>query len=157
MACVGDVRHSLQGRLKNASASRGRTDGIRLTLRSSTGEWQISIVFVSFAPLYITFYFLHLLYLCILCSLSGLNIESLDIIVLLSCCPAPPLKLIDLPGLDSRSSSDDSPVSKIPLQFSPFQFEMPCYPSDLLIFHIDMLNTSCFAAHKVKSVDYFGY
>ena len=44
MMYIGDVRHSLQGRLKNASSSRGRVDGIRLTLRSSTGEWYISIM-----------------------------------------------------------------------------------------------------------------
>lgn len=67
-------------------------------------------------------YFLYLLYLCILRSLAGINVESLDVMVWLSCCPAPPLKLIDLPGLDSRSSSDDSPVSKMPLQLSPFQY-----------------------------------
>ncbi len=36
--CVGDVRHSLQSRLKNATSKGGRTDVIRLTLRSGTGE-----------------------------------------------------------------------------------------------------------------------
>lgn len=56
---ASDVRHSLQGRLKNASALKGRTEGIRLTLRSASTL---------------------------------------------------PLKLIDLPGLDSRSSTDDSPA-----------------------------------------------
>lgn len=35
---VGDVRHSLQSRLKNATSKGGRTDVIRLTLRSGTGE-----------------------------------------------------------------------------------------------------------------------
>ncbi|KAG0555995.1 hypothetical protein M758_11G017100 [Ceratodon purpureus] len=33
---ASDVRHSLQGRLKNASSSKGRTEGIRLTLRSAS-------------------------------------------------------------------------------------------------------------------------
>lgn len=56
---AGDVRHSLQGRLKNVTASQGRSEGIRLTLRSAS---------------------------------------------------TPPLKLIDLPGLDPRSSTDDSPA-----------------------------------------------
>jgi hypothetical protein len=32
------VRHSLQSRLKNATSKGGRTDVIRLTLRSGTGE-----------------------------------------------------------------------------------------------------------------------
>ncbi|CAM6022611.1 unnamed protein product [Sphagnum balticum] len=56
---ASDVRHSLQSRLKNATSKGGRTDVIRLTLRSGT---------------------------------------------------APPLKLIDLPGLDAHSSSEDSAV-----------------------------------------------
>lgn len=56
---ASDIRHSLQGRLKSVSSSKGRGDGIRLTLRSNSG---------------------------------------------------PPLKLIDLPGIDSRGSIDDSPA-----------------------------------------------
>ncbi|CAK9223934.1 unnamed protein product [Sphagnum troendelagicum] len=58
---ASEVRHSLQGRLKALSSSKGgETEGIRLVLRSST---------------------------------------------------APPLKLIDVPGLDARSSSGDSPIN----------------------------------------------
>ncbi|CAK9193656.1 unnamed protein product [Sphagnum troendelagicum] len=58
---ASDIRHSLQGRLKTLTSSKGgEAEGIRLVLRSST---------------------------------------------------APPLKLIDIPGLDTRlSSSGDSPV-----------------------------------------------
>lgn len=35
---AGDVRHSLQGRLKNVTASQGRSEGIRLTLRSASSK-----------------------------------------------------------------------------------------------------------------------
>ncbi|CAM6079306.1 unnamed protein product [Sphagnum tenellum] len=56
---ASDVRHSLQSRLKTAGSNGGRTDVIRLALRSGT---------------------------------------------------APPLRLIDLPGLDSHSSAENSPV-----------------------------------------------
>lgn len=97
--------------------------------------------------------------------MSGSSIGSLDLFVLLSCCSAPPLKLIDLPGLDSRSSSDDSPVSKMLLQLSPFQdmimgkrkFGILSCPRHLPIFPTSMLNTNSFDAHKVRIVHYCGY
>jgi hypothetical protein len=62
MGVTGDVRHSLQSRLKSAGSNGGRTDVIRLALCSGT---------------------------------------------------APPLRLIDLPGLDLHSSAENSPVSTI--------------------------------------------
>lgn len=47
---LGDIRHSLQGRLKSVSSSKGRGDGIRLTLRSNSGEWSF-VTFISVTTL----------------------------------------------------------------------------------------------------------
>ena len=114
---LGDVRHSLQGRLKSwtANARSGRTEGIQLTLQSGVGEilvlgcpCRMISAFVSFVWCWWVLIITHI----DSGSLGYVGVRFVLTLLSKSCiCAAPPLKLFDLPGLDTRASSDDSLVS----------------------------------------------
>lgn len=98
---IGALRHSLQDRLSKGSSGRSR-DEIYLKLRTSTGKPIIKL-YVS-----ASFY---------------AGIMGLNPFVLFLNSTAPPLKLIDLPGLDQRIV-DDKMVSRHMLSCPKFKFQI---------------------------------